>query len=297
MRLLLLLMLATTATGACVEVEHDRITAGDLAKAARELAGMPADMIFGFAPQPGLTRNIDPAELRRFAAAHGISMDTDVSLCVEYPVRALTEAEVLAAVRTGFGADGVDIELIDFSRTNVPNGTIVFERRGLAPATATPAPLIWHGFVQYGPQRRALIWAKVRISVQAPRVVSATAISAGHTITEADVRVDNQKHAWTGQPLIAATDAAIGRVAVRAIPAGIALRPEWLAPAPLIKPGDSVDVRVTNGATALQFVAKAATVGQLGQIVMLLNPMTGKTFKATVEGLRTARLDASRSVR
>jgi flagella basal body P-ring formation protein FlgA len=209
----------------------------------------------------------------------------------------LTEAEVLAAVRTGFGEPDADIELVDFSRTGVPNGAVVFERNALAaPATATPSPLLWRGFVRYGQQRRALIWAKVRIAMDTPEVVSATSITAGHIIGATDVRASKERRVWTGRRALPA-DAAIGRVAIRAIPAGIALRPEWLAPAPLIKPGDSVDVTVRNGATALQFMAKAATVGHHGQTVMLLNPMNGKTFKATVAGIRTARLDASRSVR
>jgi hypothetical protein len=54
MRSLVFVIVSVAAARACVPVERDRIVAGDLAKAVPELAGIPSEVVFGFAPQPGL---------------------------------------------------------------------------------------------------------------------------------------------------------------------------------------------------------------------------------------------------
>jgi flagella basal body P-ring formation protein FlgA len=75
-----------------------------------------------------------------------------------------------------------------------------------------------------------------------------------------------------------------GKLSRRTIPAGAALTDELLVAPRDVNPGEAVEVQVRSGSAHLKFDARALTGGRDGERILLLNPATGKKFKAVIAG-------------
>ena len=284
MRILaILLMIAGTAGAACIPIENDRITAGNLALGVPELQSVKPDTAFGYAPQPGAVRLISAGEIRRFAAAQGVTMAEAAEVCVEYPVRPLDPAELVRAMKLALAGE-VRIELVDYSRIGVPRGTIVFERAGLLlPADTAAEPLHWRGHVEYGLKRRAMIWARVRATETRTEIVAGRDLRPGESIAEGDIRLDTREVPISRRASVGSAAAAVGMLPRRSIPTGTAIRAEWLQAPEVVRRGDQVPLVVVSASAVLRLHARAESSARAGQRVTLTNPDNGKRFEAVID--------------
>ena len=62
------------------------------------------------------------------------------------------------------------------------------------------------------------------------------------------------------------------------------MRADWLEDPPLVSSGDTVKVEVRSGAAILKLDGRALADGVDGQTIPVLNPATGKRFRARIEG-------------
>jgi flagella basal body P-ring formation protein FlgA len=169
------------------------------------------------------------------------------------------------------------IELIDFSRWPVPAGTVEFPLSGLRQG-------YWRGSVLYGGSQRFAIWAQVKLRVAARRVVAAQDLAAGRPIEPSALRLESFD-VTPGAGLYPGSIAeAAGKLPRRGIPAGIAIRSEWLELPPLVARGETVKVEVRSGAAVIQLDGRALAAGAAGQSIPVLNPATGKNFRARIQG-------------
>ena len=123
----------------------------------------------------------------------------------------------------------------------------------------------------------------MRISAPTDRVVASSAISAGHIIESADVRLETIADfpLWNG--VARRLDDVVGRIARRSIPAGQAVLRTELAEPLSVKAGDNVEVEVESGRTHLKLEARAENSGRVGDMISVRNPKSGKNFRARVE--------------
>ncbi len=138
----------------CLSVSGDRITAKDVSRAVPEFAALPESASIGFAPLPGAHRGFSGAEIQRIGSEFGIKTEFRDWVCFEWPMQRLDREDLLKAMRTTLGSDGVEIE--EYSLFPAPPGTIVFPVSGLNAS-------MWRGYVQYGGDKRFNIWAKVKL--------------------------------------------------------------------------------------------------------------------------------------
>src|SRR5581483_4157893 len=210
------------AAKACVEVAGDLIRASDLVAAWPAVAALPGDTTFGYAPVPGAQRVFRTPELERLAKRNGFESGRAQAFCVTRPMETLTGEQVAAAVQGALADPGARVEVVDFSRSPVPRGTLVFPREGLSAAAGTPesANILWKGYMRYGNQRRFSLWARVRITVTLERVVAAQNLASGKAITADQVRIES----YTGPPLrrkfAQKFDDVIGHVLRHSVPKG-----------------------------------------------------------------------------
>ncbi len=162
-----------------------------------------------------------------------------------------------------------------------PEGDVEFLLRGLRRAGPDG---FWSGSVKYGSGRRFPLWARVKVTVSEPRVVAAETLRPGREITSAELRLETRAVFPADNAFATSLETVAGRAARLAIPAGEAIRADWLAAAPEVLRGDKVVVEVHSGGAYLKFEAVAEASGSVGQVIPITNPDSKKRFSAKVEG-------------
>jgi hypothetical protein len=156
----------------CLSVGSDRITAKDLARAVPAFAGLPESLSLGFAPLPGAHRGFTGADIQRMAAQYGLQTEFRDAVCFEWTMRRLERADILKAMRDALGQDGVELQ--EYSLFPAPPGDVVFPLSGLNRQAQGAA--FWRGYVQYGPDKRFNVWAKVKIDAGVPAAATADVV-------------------------------------------------------------------------------------------------------------------------
>jgi flagella basal body P-ring formation protein FlgA len=273
-------MLALLTAAGCLALgaSGDLVTAGDLARAFPPFAAAGTASA-GFAPSPGVRRVFTLAELRRLAARWKVEPAPEREICVERQSAPPDPERFRAAMQAELPE--AKIEILDHSRGAVPGGELAFPRAGLQRG---PAGWIWRGYVAYAPGKRFPVWAKVRATVPAVRVVAARDLAAGHPIAAEDLAVETREEPPDGETYAAAAAEAEGKLPRRLLKAGTALRPDMLAAAPDVARGESVTVEVEAGAARLRLEGVAQAAGTKGRTIPVRNPESKKVFQAVVIG-------------
>lgn len=282
----MIVLLAIAA--ACLPVNGDRITAGDIAEAVPAFAALQPAKVISYAPLPGHTRVFPTAELRQRLPD---ATELPESVCFEWPMRALSPDELRLSMLSALPA-GATVSIGDYSRQPAPPGALRFPLEGLRNGR-------WSGFVEWAPGRQFIIWARVDVQVAFSRVVALEPIRAGQRIERAAVRLET----GTGEPLppglATGIDEVVGRVPRRLIPAGTAIPLASVDREVTVARGDPVHVKVIAGATALAFDGIAEGRGAVGELVPVRNPATKRLVHARVEarGLAVASLNTGEATR
>jgi flagella basal body P-ring formation protein FlgA len=271
--------LALFALAACLSLSpaSDRVLAGDLAAAFPEWAAVPPGTELGLAPAPGVRRVFRLPELRHIAERWSLTPVPDREICVTRPVAVVSGDRLLAAMRQELPA--AHIELLDFSRQPAPEGDLKFPVSGLRQG---PAGGYWNGFVTYGGTYRFMLWARVKVLVPALRVIAAQDLKPGVVLDAALLRLETREETpATG--FASAIEEVAGKVARRALPAGTALRNEWLEEAKVVLRGETVQVEAVRGGARLTMECVAEGSGAIGEIIPVHNPVSKRRFPARVE--------------
>src|SRR5581483_3817700 len=149
---LALLLARPALLAACTPVEHDPITARDLAPFVPVFGRLAPDTPIAAAPGPGVRRVFHSLELISLARGYSLDLAAADDLCFEWPMEVPDRARVLEAMRSALPDAGVRIELLEISRYPAPRGRLEFHRDQLgAPARPdAPSPVTWRGDVVYG---------------------------------------------------------------------------------------------------------------------------------------------------
>ncbi len=283
-----LLMLIAAGSG-CGTVNGDHITAADLAAVSPVFAAISPEKVIGYAPEPGDHRVIEPAELLRIAAANGIEAHNLSSVCFERALMPLDAPGILNVLRTSLSRPDAEIEVLEFSKSLVPPGKIVFPLDSL-PSNSTDHVAIWHGYVDFN-GRHFPIWARARMTVPQTRVVAAVPLHAGQAILPGDVRVEDARDFPSkADPLKSVADC-VNHLARRFMNPGSPISAADLMAPNDVERGDTVSVEVRSGGAVLTFAAEAGMGGRSGQIIPLRNASSGKIFRAQITGRDRALLD------
>lgn len=287
---------AAPDSASCRAVEGDRITAADLAAVLPAFAAIPADTVFGYAPQPGAYRSIEPAELTRFAAAHGLHYHGIDNVCFEPALHELEPLVIEESIRESLNdmsISGAEIEVIEYSKFRVPAGKLIFPAESL-PAYAPANTAIWNGFVEHN-HHRYTVWARVKITVAQTRVVAAVSLRAGQHIEASNLRLEEVRVFPAHGTLLKSVSDGAGMLAKRYLNAGTPLSMADVMEPWDVDRGEMVTVRVQSGAAVLTLEAEAQADGRSGQSIDFRNATTGKVFRAKITGKGRALLDCHAS--
>lgn len=270
----------------CEFVSGEQIFSADLSRALPVFAAMPQDTVIGYSPAPGARRILQLPELKRIGAQYGIAVPFDSQACFEWKMRTITENDVRTAIRESLKAPEARVEVLAISKAPAPEGQLTFAPSGLSAATnIDPAtPITWRGYVQYDSTRRFAVWARVRISAAMPRVVAVEQLAAGRPVGKEQVRLETCEDFPLRSDTARSLEEVIGRMPRRAVRAGLAVLRSDLAEAFQVERGDTVEVTAVSGAAQLALEAQAEASGRQGDVISLRNPVSGKLFRARIEG-------------
>ena len=284
MMILLFALLQTPAEAGCHPIPDDRILGRHIATIVPELSGLPPDQLIGYAPTPGVKRVFSSEQLQRLARKHGLNTRAIEGACFEWQVRLPEKKEFLAAMTRSLDTPLTRIEVLETSHQPTPPGEIFFPKSGLLPAPSTDLKgRFWRGYVVYSNRRRFPVWARVRITTSAPRVIALEKLVVGAPISVDQVRVVTEDTPALDHLAARTVEEVAGKIPRRSVPPGVTiLRTQIQEPAEISK-GQVVRVEADRGAVHFSLDARAESTGRRGETVIVRNP-SGKTFRARVEG-------------
>ena len=244
---------------ACHVVDGPNITGRDLAAADPAYSTLDPDAVIAASPLPGVRRTLH-------------------NLCFERATRTLQPEEVLEAARNALSLQSPTVELLDFTRTPVPIGTLEFSQSGLSPTG------IWRGRVRFDGNRTFPIWAKVRITTEQTWIEAIQPLAPGQPIEAARLLLRTGPRSPFGPAPIGAVETVVGRAPVRSIKPGEPIFAAMLTTPHDVERGQSVRVEASSGEAAIVFDAVAQSSGRAGESVLVRNPENGRYFSAHVEG-------------
>ena len=274
------MMLLALLAAACFSVSGPNITAKEIAAAVPGYVPADASVAFGYSPAPNVQRVVHPAELNRFLAQEHFAGTMPASdICFERPTTALSEAAAAAAMKRALGGDA-QIEIVELSRFPAPAGEVVFPREDIG----APPVALWRGYVRYDSDKKFVVWARVKVTVHATRMIALEDLKPGvpiHTSQVALVQIDEFPNRRTTPTSLDKIEDALPR---RYISANTPLWTDSFDPPNAVTKGDRVSVLVRSGLAQLTLDAEAQTSGRAGDVVAFKNPESGKLFRARVEG-------------
>jgi flagella basal body P-ring formation protein FlgA len=293
MRIAIILAAVTgLARGACVSVPFSKIAARDIARSVPLFEQLDPETPIGFAPFPGTQHVLSSRELFLIAAGHGLSFPAGApapSLCVQRAVRLLTAEEMRPVLLSALGVPDVQMEILEVSDQLVPPGRLEFRREELnRPRMDDPqSPVIWRGQFIYDGQHSLSIWAKVRMAVSRDVVVASQDISAGAVIRVEQVKTI-VRHQFPALELALnappTMEQIAGKMARRTIATGERIVPSVLEDAKDVVRGETVHVKVVEGAATVTLDGVAQSSGAKGESILVHNPSSGRDFRALIEG-------------
>ncbi len=273
-----ILVFAAVPALACQAVTTDRIRGSDLATANAAFAALDPKLAIAPAPIPGVSRTFRREEIARLAQVHNIALTPPTEeFCFERATEPLTIEKLTPALRTALGIDDAQIEILDYSRSNVPQGTLVFAKAGLSTTG------VWRGHVTYDETRSMPIWVKVKITVERTWVEASEPIATGKIIEASQIAIKEGRRFPFGPAPIDTFDLALAHKTLRSIRAGDPIFAAMLTTPPAVERGDTVRVEVISGGALLAFDAQAQSPARIGEFVLVKNPENSRYFKAHVE--------------
>jgi flagella basal body P-ring formation protein FlgA len=291
--LLPILPLLAADTPPCVAVDHDPITAHDLASVSPAFAGLVPHTPIAPAPLPGAQRVLRSTEIAALARNHSLQIDPPQDLCFEWAMEPLDRARMLEAMQKALPYPDAQIDILETSLYLVPRGRFEFLHEDLG-VPATPekrSAAIWRGNVIFGDGHHFAVWARVMISVKLSRMVAKETIQRGQPILPEMIRMEYSNVFPAPGDVARNLDEIAGQVATRTIPAGKVVHLAQVGAPPDVKSGDPVDVVVRSGAMRLALRARSESDGRNGDIIALRNPSSNRIFQARVDGKDKATID------
>lgn len=272
----------------CIQVSSSMIRARDIAPAVALFRSADPESVIGFTPAPGVPRTLSARELLAAANRLGLQPEPGAILpgvCIQRAAHPLDAAELKQVLLVALGVPDAHLTILDFSRQTVPDGRMEFSLVGLSkPPENTPAaPVTWRGRLIYDGQRSVSIWAQVTVTVKRPGLVATEQIAAGEIVTASKIAVKILEQFPGGNPPADSTSQVEGKTASRAILAGQRIESSALKETKDVVSGQTVRVQVVDGLTVLTLDAVAESSGKKGDLVILRNPSSGRTFRGIVE--------------
>ena len=242
--------------------------------------------MLGYAPSPGAKRVLQAGDLARIASRYNLPDATLEPVCFEWAMQTISSADALRSMHQAFAQTEVRIELVHLAKSAAPAGTLVFPKQGLAASSSSSpsTPLLWRGYVLYGEHAKFDIWAEVKLSAQLPRVIVTRTLAMNEPISADAVTVEIQEDSPLRTGIARTWNEVAGKLSRRKLNPGSLIYSSDLTEPFDVKKGEIVTVKAISGAATISTEALAQSSGRTGDVILLQNPKSSKTFRGRIDG-------------
>jgi flagella basal body P-ring formation protein FlgA len=282
-------LLSLWTEGACIPVSGPHILARDLVAEVPALAATPPETKLSYAPAPGLSRRLEPAELRRMLRRIGLESASRLDpVCVQTETPRHNRAAIAAAMQRSL-PPGVSVAVGEVRGPGASHYEFSVDAlRGL-PA-ATDGSVVWRGWSFDSQSRSSAVAVKVRLSAIRCMARARREIRVGTLLTAEDLEETCALSRWSPE-MGQSRQVAVGLEAQRTIRAGAEISPAALRAPVVIEPGARVEVRSFAGPVSIIAEAVAEGRGALGGQIWLRGKSPGSPrFRARVVGAHRAEM-------
>jgi len=283
-----LVMLSSASDAACVIVEQPHVFARDLALRVPGFASLPPDTTLAASPVFGARRDLTENTLRQWAATHDLKLDAVDPFCIyRRPARnedISWEAELREAFDSlfRFQPGPGEISILATQLTPGAPGKLSLERSGLS-FDPVRKFYLWRGKL-IGEGLHATAKIKFRLTSTERRIVAARPLAAGRALSENDF----EEVLYPVRPELPRVEVLTARpsgmVLRRSLPKGTLVLNQHLKTAPLIFPGDSVELVSRSGQAVIRTQGQARNKARLGEPVVLTALETKRLIRAIAVG-------------
>lgn len=287
----ILLITGFFAEAGCMVIDGPQIRASDLAPRLAPFAALPPETSFALSPNHGVRRDISGQTLARWAG--GGSFDPICVFRASASSHLDWRQEIVTALKTRFALD-------------VTVGSLIVEERQVAPGPGGEISLPRSG-LRYDENKKTYLWRgkfgvsalrlRFSLSQNATRLSASRALLLGQKVTEQDLSTVAVPWTPTNEGALGSVGAAAGKVLRRSLPQGTILLESHLIAAPIIEPGDSVEVVSEAGRASVRLPTIARGKARLGDPLLvstledhrLLRVIATGPGKAEIRSLATRR--------
>jgi len=279
-------------------LEHDRLTAGDLAQVIPEWKAVAPHEPLAFAPLPGIDRRAPKGQLLGWGKRLGLDLQPenlpDVVL-VSRRMRQLTEAEakteLAAAIAERHGLDSaqVRVHLDDFQASPVPTGALRFEANIPLTQLNEPRslPLRWKD----GGGRSSTIWLRATLAIVGRYAVAAESLEVGTILRPEDFVFQTGPLPGDPKKYISTPQQVMGMTLRRHSREGEPLLRSALARHSTVRRGDLLELQLKSRAIQLRVPGRAEQSGLAGETITCRNLESGQRIRAVIVDSKHAEVE------
>jgi flagella basal body P-ring formation protein FlgA len=280
-----------------ITVDADRLTLGTVLPIPKGDAR--ADVVLGYAPQPGIARRFTKPELLSRISAAGLSsagLDLPDSVLVRRKAEMLDPERVRLAVQEAF-ARQYPKALVTILSINVPQTTL---GTGSVELTATIPPrsdLSGPLFIRVDIRGEGVsknIFVRTVADALIPQLVLRNPVAAGKAVSSEDVELIAVPLRGLAVP-IASLETVEGFVASTDLKPGQTLTKDLLYAPLLVRKGESVTVKASTGGVTIAATMRAKSDARFGDTIVVEHLTGIGSSSARVVGVRS--LEALKGVR
>jgi flagella basal body P-ring formation protein FlgA len=280
-----------------VTVDTERLTLGTVLPIPRGDAR--AEILLGYAPQPGVARRFTKPELLSRISAAGLStagLELPDSVLVRRKAEMLDPERVRLAVQDAFARQYpkavVTILSLNFAPTTVGTGSIELMAT-IPPRSDLSGPLSVRLDVR-GSGFSKSIFVQIVADALIPQLVLRNSIAAGGTVRSEDVELIAVPMRGLAVP-INSLETVAGFVASTDLKPGQTLTKDLLYAPLLVRKGESVTVKATAGGVTIAATMRAKSDARFGDTISVEHLTGVGSASARVVGVRS--LEALKGVR
>ena len=274
----ILFFVSMLANDACLLLDGPQIRAGDLALRLAAFASLPPETVFSLSPNYGVRRDLSSQTLARWAGGGAFE-----PICV-YRSSGSSQPdwpqELSTALRTAFAIE-VDAALLKVLEQQIapgPGGKVLLPMSGLS-YDASRRSYLWRGKI--GGAALRLRFSMTRFE---PRLAASRALLIGHKLAAEDTMPVEVPWMPSDGHALSSIEMASEKVLRRSLVKGTILLETHLVAAPLIEPGDTVDLLSQAGRASIHIATVARGKARLGDPLLLSTLSDHRLLRAIATG-------------
>jgi flagella basal body P-ring formation protein FlgA len=201
-------------------------------------------------------------------------------VCAAWSLAPLPPEKVRSAMEKALAGHSPQIEIVSQSKAEAPVGEVIFPLSGLSGYSENA--VLWKGYVLYAGTRRFDTWASVRVRVSETHVKALGPIHAGERLAAGRWRSEPYAGPPIREAILSDGSQLAGLVARREFADGAPLLALFFEVPKAVERGDTVTVLAGVGAAQIEAPGEALTAGACGDVILIRNPRSNKTFKARI---------------